>query len=160
MAPLKGGGPLQIKLRPFASNDEAALAALWFESWLSVGLERPVVTLAELAARVPEELGGRWEVTVAESDGRLLAFLALAVSEQRLDQLFVAPDAQGLGLGRALFEVARQRIPDGFWLSTHPANHKARAFYERQGMLSEGSASAEDADGIVYAFGSPADQPR
>lgn len=151
MAPLKGGGPLQIKLRPFASNDEAALATLWFESWASVGLERPVVTLAELAARVPQELGGRWEVTVAKSDGRLLGFLALAVSEQRLDQLFVAPDAQGLGLGRALFEVARQRMPEGFWLSTQPENHKARAFYERAGMVVDGSVD-QTAERIVYAY--------
>ena len=143
---------LLMKLRPYSPGDEAALAELWFESWLSVGLESPVVTKAELAERVPRELAGRWEVTVAETDGRVLGFLALAPAERRLDQLFIAPDAQGRGVGRALFEVAKQRMPDGFWLSTQPANRRACAFYERPGMaldrLEEGSAG----DRVIYVF--------
>lgn len=131
-------------LRPYAPRDEAALAELWFESWLSVGLEWPVVTRTELAKRVPRELAGRWEVTVAEADGRLLGFLALALSEHRLDQLFIAPDAQGSGVGRALFEVAMRRMPEGFWLSTQPANARARAFYERSGMVVGGWVGRSD----------------
>jgi GNAT superfamily N-acetyltransferase len=141
-----------MNLRPYAPTDEAALAKLWFESWLSVGLERPVVTQEALVARVPDELAGRWEVTVAEQDGRLLGFLALALAERRLDQLFIAPDAQGSGVGRALFEVARQRMPDGFWLSTQPANPRACAFYERLGMVLDRSAFGQTAERVVYAL--------
>lgn len=109
-----------MKLRPYAPGDEAALVELWFESWWSVGLEHPVVTKAALVERLPRDLAERWDVTVAEADGRLLGFLALALSERRLDQLFIAPDAQGCGVGKALFEVAKQRMPNGFWLSTNP----------------------------------------
>lgn len=141
---------LSMKLRSYAPGDEAALAELWFESWLSVGLEHPEVTQAELAERLPRELAERWDVTVAEADGRLLGFLALALPERRLDQLFIAPAAQGRGVGKALFDVARQRMPDGFWLSTQPANRRARAFHERCGMTFDRLETGHADDRMVY----------
>jgi len=144
-----------MKLRPYAPGDEAGLAELWFESWLSVGIEHPVVAKAELVERLPRELAGRWDLTVAEADGRLLGFLALALSEQRLDQLFIAPDAQGCGVGTALFEVARQRMPDGFWLSTQPANARARAFYERRGMTLDRLEAGHAGDRMIYTLAPP-----
>lgn len=144
-----------MKLRPYSPGDETALAELWFESWLSVGLERPVVTKAELVERIPRELAGRWDVTVAEADGRLLGFLALALSEHRLDQLFIASDAQGRGLGRTLLEVAKARMPDGFWLSTQPANGKARAFYERSGFAFDRFETDSGGDHVIYVYSGP-----
>lgn len=141
-----------MKLRPCESEDQAAVAQLWFEGWMSIGLESPVVTRAELAARVPLELVERWDVTVAEEGGRLLGFLALALPENRLDQLFIAPSAQGSGVGWQLFGVARQRMPDGFWLTTQPGNARARAFYERSGMVIDPSNAAANGDRVVYVF--------
>lgn len=124
-----------MKLRPADASDAAALVELWFESWSSNGFEGPADIREIMAERVPRELGGRWEVTVAEADGRLLGFLALAGEEKRLDQLFIAPDVQGTGVGRTLFDVAIARFPDGFWLATQTENVRARAFYERRGMM-------------------------
>ncbi|MDO9223403.1 MAG: GNAT family N-acetyltransferase [Caulobacter sp.] len=144
-----------MNLRPYAPGDEAALAELWFESWSSIGLERPVVTRDALIERAPRDLAGRWEVTVAEADGRLLGFLALAPSEHRLDQLFIAPDAQGLGIGEALFEVARRRLPAGFWLATHADNGRARAFYERRGMQVERVEADPAGDRVFYRLAPP-----
>jgi GNAT superfamily N-acetyltransferase len=145
-----------MDLRPYAPGDEAALAGLWFASWASLGFDEPVVTQADLAARVPRELAGRWEVTVAEADGRLLGFLALAPAEQRLDQLFIAPDAQGRGVGQALFEAARRRLADGFWLATQPTNGRARAFYERAGMTFDRLEPGEHGGRAIYRFTPPA----
>jgi ribosomal protein S18 acetylase RimI-like enzyme len=144
---------LPMELRPYAPGDEDAIAELWFESWRSVGLEKPVVTKAEMAERVPRELAGRWTVTVVEEAGELLGFLALAVAERRLDQLFVAPEAQGRGIGKALFEIAREQMPDGFWLSTQPGNARARAFYERHGMTLERVELGAQGDRLIYTLG-------
>jgi putative acetyltransferase len=124
-----------MRLRSATPEDAAALIELWFESWSSNGFDGPADIREMMAERVPRELGGRWEVTVAEADGRLLGFLALAMAEQRLDQLFIAPDAQGQGVGAALFAVAVPRLPDGFWLATQVENARARGFYERRGMV-------------------------
>lgn len=123
-----------MRLRPPLPGEEAALARLWFNSWASNGFDGPPDLRQQLVERVPRELAGRWEVTVAEADGRLLGFLALAPAERRLDQIFVAPEALGQGVGAALFAVALARMPEGFWLTTQIENARARGFYERRGM--------------------------
>lgn len=110
------------------------------------------------ADRDLEKLVQRWEVTVAEADGILVGFLALALSEHRLDQLFVAPGAQGRGIGRRLVEVAKQRMPEGFWLSTRPDNRRARAFYERSGMGFDRLEPGQTGDRAVYVFPPPPPQ--
>lgn len=137
-----------MRLRPYESLDQSVLAEVWFDGWRSVGLARPVTTLEDMAARVPRELAGRWTVTVAELDGKVVGFLALALAEDRLDQLFVQAEAQGRGVGAALFDVAAARLPASFWLSTQMGNHRARAFYEARGMVldrTEGTAGEERA---------------
>ena len=141
-----------IKVRPFIPGDEAVVVETWFRSWLSVGLERPVITQAYLADRLPRDLADRWDVTIAETDGKMLGFLALALNEKRLDQLFIAPDAQGRGIGHRLFEIARQRMPDGFWLSTQPGNTRARKFYERAGMRFDRFEPAPSGDRVIYRW--------
>ena len=145
-----------MKLRPYDAADEDALAAVWFESWRSVGLAEPAVVRSDLAARTKRELSARWDVTVAEEDGRVVGFLAIAPEERRLDQLFVLPEMQGRGIGRALFNLAAAKMRDGFWLSTQLNNHRARDFYTRRGMILdrvEGDAEAERAVYIMRALG-------
>lgn len=141
-----------MEFRPYAPEDEDALVDLWFESWRSVGLERPVVTKAEMAERAPRDLAGRWTVTLVEEAGALLAFLALDLAERRLDQLFVAPGAQGRGIGHALFQIAREQMPEGFWLSTQPGNARARAFYERHGMTLARIEPGPQGDRLIYTL--------
>lgn len=146
-----------VQLRPYQVGDQDALVDLWYESWRSVGLQTPVVTKADLSRRMPDDLARRWTVTVAEVDDQLLGFLALCLEEQRLDQLFVSPEAQGRGVGSELFNVAVRQMPSGFWLSTQPNNYRARAFYERRGMSVDYMDSETSGARVVYVFPSGAD---
>lgn len=57
-----------------------------------------------------------------------------------------------MGVGRALFEAARLRLPDGFWLATQPDNRRARAFYERLGMRLDRVEAGEAGDRVFYRF--------
>ncbi|MCA6345803.1 MAG: GNAT family N-acetyltransferase [Phenylobacterium sp.] len=145
-----------MRLRPYEAADEGALVDVWFDSWRSVGLSHPVATKADLAARVPTEVAGRWTVTIAEHDGRVVGFLAVAHEENRLDQLFVHPDVQGSGVGAALFRAATAQLREGFWLSTQPGNRRARGFYERRGMVLdrlEGDSGSERAIYVMRSGG-------
>ena len=141
-----------MQIRPFSDRDTAALIDVWYEGWLSVGLTSPVVTKSDLATRVPHDLAERWTVTVALVDDRLVGFVALCMAERRIDQIFVAPAAQGKGVGSALFQIALRDLPDGFWLSTQSDNGRARAFYEVRGMTLDLSAGTEDAEKVIYRY--------
>ena len=149
-----------MQIRPFSHADTAALIDVWYESWLSVGLKSPIVTKSDLAGRVPHDLAKRWAVTVALVDDRLVGFLALSMAEHRIDQLFVAPTAQGTGVGSALFQIALKELPNGFWLSTQPRNHRARAFYERNGMTIDPSSEADSAEKTIYRYAPSFDAAR
>jgi len=108
------------------------------ESWVSVGLEDASDSLlAELRARVPMEIEKGWSLYVADDNGRLAAMLAMHVSDCYLDQLFVAPEYQGDGLGRHLLTFTRQHLPDEIWLRCVRENEKAWRWYEREGFVFE-----------------------
>ena len=75
------------------------------------------------------------EVHVAEQDGRIAGYFSLIVApEPELDLLFVANEAQGTGVGSALFEymlaIARRRGLASLKIVSHPPS---AGFYERMG---------------------------
>lgn len=75
----------------------------------------------------------RHDVWVAELDGQAAGFLAIA--GDFIDQLYIDPDHQRKGIGRALIAHARALSPSGLRLFTFQINHDGRAFYESQGFV-------------------------
>ena len=128
-----------IEIRPYRDQDRAATAALWMASWrstgLSIALEPQEAELYRLSyERIARELEAGWVVHLAWDEGQLVGFLALKPRADCLDQLFVLPEAQGRGIGRALLDFAKGQLPRGMWLRTAAANTRARRFYERNGL--------------------------
>jgi putative acetyltransferase len=124
-----------VVIRPYRDADREAVARLWLDSWQST--ELPVARLATEAGnhdRIERELVAGWRVHLAWDEDRLVGFLALKPAAGCLDQLFVSPEAQGLGIGRLLLDFAKERLPGGLWLRTAADNHRARRFYERNGL--------------------------
>ncbi len=72
------------------------------------------------------------DIWVAEVDGRPAAFMAIA--GDFIDQLYVEPDYQRSGLGKALLDHARNLSPEHLWLFTLQINANGRAFYEKNGF--------------------------
>jgi GNAT superfamily N-acetyltransferase len=94
-----------------------------------------MVRWAELLA-IPPEYVERNEVYVAELDGRAIGLAALIPrgEECELDHLWLLPEHIGKGLGRRLFEHARDRATQlGAARLTLEAEPQATGFYERMG---------------------------
>jgi putative acetyltransferase len=72
---------------------------------------------------------------VVELDHRPVAFMA--IRDEFIDQLYVHPDYQNRGIGKALLDHARQLSPDHLWLYTLQININACAFYEKNGFVAE-----------------------
>ncbi|HEX6269578.1 MAG TPA: GNAT family N-acetyltransferase [Anaerolineales bacterium] len=75
------------------------------------------------------------QIWVVESENCLAAFIAM--NQDFIDQLYIHPDYQRRGIGRALLEFARKVSPDHLWLYTLQANVNACAFYEQNGFMAE-----------------------
>jgi GNAT superfamily N-acetyltransferase len=99
----------------------------------------------------PEEVERR-RVTVAEVDGRVVGFYALAGEPPQgtLEDLFVEPDHIGTGVGRALWEhamVAARTL--GFECLTLEADPGAESFYLAMGAHRIGSVPSGSIPGRV-----------
>lgn len=123
-------------IRRFVPSDLAEATDVWYRSLAgSIAYMRP-----EQRRREEDDKGFFREVVavtrdiwVAVLDERLIGVLALEGSE--VDRLYVAPEAQGCGVGTALLEHAKSLHPDGLTLVTHQRNGGARRFYERHGFV-------------------------
>ena len=130
--------PAPAIIRPARAGEYDDVARVWMESWVSTGLaEANDGLLADLRARIRREIEGGWSLFVADDRGALAAMLALHVPQNYLDQLFVAPGAQGHGLGRKLLAFTRAQLPDEIQLRCVGENEKAWRWYEREGFAFE-----------------------
>jgi GNAT superfamily N-acetyltransferase len=128
-------------IRPAHPDEYDEVARVWMESWVSTGLEEASnFLLANLRARVRREIENGWTLYVADDGGRIAAMLALHLQRRYLDQLFVAPDYQGRGLGRRLLGFTREHLPDEILLRCVRENDKAWRWYEREGFAFEKQA--------------------
>ena len=139
-------------IRPARSDEYDAIARVWMDSWVSTGLAEPSqFLLANLRARISLEIDKGWSLFVADDGGNHAAMLALHPPKKCLDQLFVAPEYQGHGLGRTLLAFTRSRLPDEIELRCVRENDKAWRWYEREGFVMEKEA-VEPMTGFVMKY--------
>jgi len=151
-----GGRPaaIGVTIRRAGAADAAAIADVFLASFNA--------TYALPLAHTDEDVRG-WtrdvmvpthESWVALDQDRVVGWMALGPGE--LDQLYVAPDRLGEGIGRRLLDVARERSPDGLRLYTFQVNARARRFYERNGFVAEwfgdGAANEEGQPDMRYVW--------
>jgi GNAT superfamily N-acetyltransferase len=130
-------------VRPATPADFDAVAEVWLGGWLSTGLSTgDDPTIPEMRAGIDEDVAKGAALTVATVDDRIVGMLMTFPA--KLDQLFLDPDWKGKGVGAALFAEAKRSMPGGFRLWSNTANARARAFYERQGMILTGLGPRPD----------------
>jgi chorismate mutase/GNAT superfamily N-acetyltransferase len=117
----------------------------------------PVHTPEETREWMRGRVGSTHEVWVAERSGAVVGYAALAAQgDPWLDDLYVAPEATGQGIGSALLELAMSLRPGGFALWVFASNAGARRFYLRHGLLeleqTDGSGNEERAPDVRMAW--------
>jgi ribosomal protein S18 acetylase RimI-like enzyme len=97
----------------------------------------------------------RQDVVVAEDDEELVGFVAMAHGDV-VEHLYVDPGHQRAGVGTALLDEAKRRMPGGFRLWVFEANEAARRFYEKHGLrvirLTDGSGNEERTPDALYEW--------
>jgi len=94
------------------------------------------------------------DVHVAETNGEISGFLA--VYGDMVEHLYVRPDLLRRGIGSALLQRAKERLPSGFRLWVFEQNVPARRFYERHGLRlveeTDGSRNEERTPDALYEW--------
>lgn len=139
-------------LRPAAAADLPALAEVHLAARAAAGPAFPpaVHPAHEVRAWVAGWDLAAYDVRVAELDGRVCGYSRSTPTW--LDDLYVAPGAQGRGVGTALLRDVLAGHPDGIGLWVFETNRPARDFYARHGFVAlertDGSANEERAPDI------------
>jgi putative acetyltransferase len=131
--------PPGFSLRAYTADDEDASVALWLRTW------QAAYPQIDFTARVDwwrqrwrDELLPVTEVVVAEIDGSMIGFVTIDADTLYLDQLVVAPEYWGSGVGLALITEAQQLSPSGLDLDVNVDNARAIAFYGKCGFVITG----------------------
>ena len=129
-----------VSLRPYAARDEDAAIALWLRTWPAA---YPDIDFAARLdwwrARWREELAPSATIAIAESDGAMIGFVTVDPRSLYLDQLVVAPEYWGAGIGAALVAEAKRLSPNGLDLDVNTDNARAIRFYEKCGFVITGA---------------------
>lgn len=93
------------------------------------------------------------DVWVAEKCGKCIGFIA--VGHEEIDQLYIHPEHQGHGIGKALLQFAKSRF-NRLSLYAFQKNLGARRFYEREGFktvsLNDGSRNEEKEPDVLFEW--------
>jgi putative acetyltransferase len=138
-------------LRPYEPRDEDASVALWLRTWLAA---YPKLDFAERLdwwrERWRNELLPAAEVVIAEAQGKMIGFVTADPRTLYLDQIVVAPEHWGFGVGKALIAQAKRISPQGLDLDVNIDNARALAFYGKCGFVVTGSGKNPISGQPVY----------
>jgi len=122
-------------IRPYKSEDFEAVTTLWRrarERAFPDFQRRKGHTFEEDQAYFRDVVLIENHIWVVEMDGQPVAFMA--IRDDFIDQLYVHPGYQRLGLGESLLAKARELSPRHLWLYTLQINTGGRVFYEKNGF--------------------------
>jgi putative acetyltransferase len=127
-------------LRRYEERDEASAMALWLRTWSTAYPSLDFAArLAWWRERWRKELVPAATIVVAEAAGTLIGFVTVDRRTLYLDQIVVAPQYWGAGLGKSLIAEAKRLSPAGLDLDVNVDNYRAIRFYEGQAFRITGS---------------------
>jgi GNAT superfamily N-acetyltransferase len=147
-----------MQIRRVAADEALVAADLYLAARAGAGALIPPAVHDDADTRrwMRDDFFPRAELWFAvDEDDAALALLALD-GDDWLEQLYVLPDAQGRGIGRALVEHAKLQRPGGLQLWAFQSNAPARAFYEANGFAAAeftgGEGNEERAPDVRYVW--------
>ena len=119
-------------LRRYTPHDEEAAIALWLRTWQAA---YPQIDFAERLGwwreRWRNELVPSAEIAIAQSESVIIGFVTVDPHTLYLDQLVVAPEHWGSGVGGTLVDEAKRVSPSGLDLDVNTDNARALNFYQK-----------------------------
>lgn len=136
-----------LVIRPFdVATDIEKLSSIWFEASLKAHPFIGEPRLLEQRRLIEEKYLPKAETWVACHAGEAIGFISLLGNF--IGGIFIAPDRQGMGVGRKLIAHALDRKGE-LSLEVYTANEQAVRFYTSLGFR---EVSRRDVDDFGYPF--------
>ena len=134
-------GTTAFVLRPYEPRDEDAAIALWLKTWQAT---YPQFDFAAPPVKPRGEIMAAAKIVIAQTNddaAAMIGFVTVDPLSHYLDQLVVAPEFWGAGVGNALIADAKRLSPAGLELDVNTDNTRAIGFYERNGFVITGGGT-------------------
>lgn len=141
-----------MSLRPYQTQDCAALLEVWYRSAALAHRFLPAAHFAQERLAIATQYLPVAETWVYEHQGRIVGFVSLIEAEggSEVGGLFVDPDWQGRGIGQALMNHAVAR-KGTLTVAVFEQNALGQRFYERYGFVEIGrSRHSETGFSLVH----------
>ncbi|EFL41932.1 GNAT family N-acetyltransferase [Streptomyces griseoflavus] len=148
-------GARDVLLRRALASDAEAAAAVWLRSFAAAlpGVVRPRSD-DEVRAYFRHVLVPARDTWVAQAADDVTGVMVLEGEE--LEQLYLAPEWRGRGIGDRFVALAKERSPGGLTLWTFQVNGPAHRFYERHGFTAvewtDGAGNEEREPDVRYVW--------
>ncbi len=138
-----------VTVRPIVASDKDAWLSLFRDYIVFYKASVSEAVIAQTWQRLLGQEDNMKALVAVDESGKALGIAALVFHRSTwsarwycyLEDLFVAPEARGLGVGRSLIEAtyaeADSRGADRTYWATQESNATARKLYDRIGTLSE-----------------------
>jgi GNAT superfamily N-acetyltransferase len=145
---------MTFTLRRATASDADVIADVYSASFRLLTFLPMLHTIDEYRWFIANVILKECEVTVAEDETGVVAFLACRGEEVRL--LYSRPDRIGMGAGSQLIEAAKASGIGALELWCFQANRRARRFYETRGFhpirFTDGAANEERMPDVRYRW--------
>ncbi|WP_440947394.1 N-acetyltransferase [Methanosarcina sp. T3] len=122
-------------IRTYRETDLEEMVRIWYDASIIAHPFVPASFWALHKSEMKEKYLPLAENYVFEQEGKVAGFISLV--GERVCALFVAPEAQGRGIGKILLEHAKTQ-KGRLSLKVYRDNKKATRFYERSGLKAVG----------------------
>lgn len=137
---------LELQIRAYEASDLPWLSSIWHDASQQAHSFLGAPRLQEQRALIETVYLPNSETWVACQTGKPVGFIGLL--DNLIGGLFVDPNRQGGGVGRALVAHAL-KLKGELHLEVYAENEKAVAFYQKLGF-EETTRRAEDDDGLPF----------
>ena len=135
-------GKTAFALRQYQPRDEDAAIALWLKTWQATYPQFDFAARLDWwRARWRSEIMAAAKIMIAETGNdaaAMIGFVTVDPVSHYLDQLVVAPEFWGSGIGTALVAEAKRISPAGLELDVNTDNARALGFYGKSGFVITG----------------------
>jgi GNAT superfamily N-acetyltransferase len=148
---------MRYTLRRATSCDADAIANVYYASFRLLTFLPMLHTAEDYRWFIASVTLKECEVTVAEDESGIVAFLARQGEEVRL--LYTRPDRIGMGAGAQLIDAAKASGINALEMWCFEANERARRFYEARGFrairFTDGAHNEERMPDVRYRWELP-----